>query len=319
MIPTFFNDVKDDIEFRKEEKKKWDDMIGLSNPPKTKTETLSTKPKDVHEIRLLNEGAVLFSDGYLRMYLKKGVIRDFYENLSDDYVGYITLGHLPLDAVPLVFGTWTKEDLTLVDIGEGRYALDCKPQYNTKLGIVNDILSQEIPLSVSVEIDGELDFDHSMKLEAPVYESLNISGFSIVGDPANVDSFNTLKNGEEKMDDLLNKIEQLLGNKPAEEDKPEEPETDETAPEETPKAAEETTEEAAPEEDAAGQLAARVEEMSARIETLQKENEDLKSQLDAKKAAEEQLNNRVSAMLQNLEGKLNAAPVKAKKADPIWG
>ena len=251
MIPTFFEDVKDGVEFRKKEKKKWDDMIGLSNPPKTKTETLSTKPKDVHEIRLLNEGAVLFSDGYLRMYLKKGVIRDFYENLSDDYIGYITLGHLPLDAVPLVFGTWTKEDLTLVDIGEGRYALDCKPQYNTRLGIVNDILSQEIPLSVSVEIDGELDFDHSMKLEAPVYESLNISGFSIVGDPAS---------GAE-----------------------------------------------------------RREEMSARIETLQKENEDLKSQLDAKKAAEEQLNNRVSAMLKNLEGKLNAAPVEAKKADPIWG
>lgn len=315
MIPTFFEDVKDGVEFRKKEKKKWDDMIDLSNPPKTKTETLSTKPEDVHEIRLLNEGAVLFSDGYLRMYLKKGVIRDFYESLSDDYVGYITLGHLPLDAVPLVFGTWTKDDLTLVDIGEGRYALDCKPQYNTKLGIVNDILSQEIPLSVSVEIDGDLDWDHSAMLEAPVYETLNIRGFSIVGDPANVDSFNTLKNGDEKMDELLEKIEQLLANKPAEEDKPEEPETEKEASE----TAEKTTEETASEEDEAGQLAARVEEMSARIEALQAENEDLKSQLDAKKAAEEQLNNRVSAMLKNLEGKLNAAPVKAKKADPIWG
>lgn len=316
MIPTFFSDVKDDIEFRKEEKKKWDDMIGLSNPPKTKKETLSTKPKDVHEIRLLNEGAVLYSEGDLRLYLKKGVIRDFYENLSDDYVGYITLGHLPLDAVPLVFGTWTKADLALVDIGDGRYAIDCKPQYNTKLGIVNDILSQEIPLSVSVEIDGDLDWDHSAMLCAPVYESLNIRGFSVVGDPANVDSFNTLKNGDEKMDKLLEKIEQLLANEPADEDKPEEPETEEEAPE----TAEETTEEAASEEeDAAGQLAARVEEMSVRIEALQAENEDLKNQLASKKAAEEKLNSRVSALLQNLEGKLNAAPAKSEKADPIWG
>ena len=330
MIPTYFKECKADVERRKELKKRLDSIVNLSSDNVQKPmENLNVALNSKEKIRLLNEGAIF--DGYdeLRMYIKKGAIPAFVESLSDDFVGYITLGHLQLDQVPLLMGTWTKSDLEVVDVGEGRYALDCTPHFNDS-GFVQDILSQEIPLSVSVEIDGAIDWDSTELLEAPVWQKLRVNGFSVVGLPANVDSWDI---GEDmKLDELMEMLEKLTA---AKEEKPETQEAE--TQEETEKPAEpkvpENEEPGNPEEpkneDSAkepkneepqDEAEKKLAEILTRFEEIAKENKDLRAKLEEKEAEEEKLNYQAKKVLDMFESKLNSSVPKEKKGkDPIWG
>lgn len=84
--------------------------------------------------------------------------------MSSDYVGYINLAHIDITSLPLNLGTWTKDDLTVVDIGDGRKGLDVNVKLNRELHIVQDLLKQEIPLSISAELRGTLDLNRHSNL-----------------------------------------------------------------------------------------------------------------------------------------------------------
>ena len=214
-IPTFFKDIKKDISKRKKAKQIVDDTINLSTQKRFTMSVLGGSEYDAKQIRLLDEGAVMDAEDYVRAFICRGTIQEYYDNLSDDFVGYITLGHIPLEACPLVLGTWTKEDLRVVDIGDDRKALECVSRMNEDLNIVQDLMKQEVPLSVSVEMYQNLDWDMSDKLQIPVVNKIDIIGFSIVGNPANVNSSDIeLQKGVEDMD--LKTLKALLNKEPAE-------------------------------------------------------------------------------------------------------
>lgn len=70
----------------------------------------------------------------------------------------------------------------------GKQGLDVNVKLNRELHIVQDLLKQEIPLSISAELRGTIDFESSFKFNAPFYNEIEIAGFSVVANPANVNS-----------------------------------------------------------------------------------------------------------------------------------
>ena len=191
-IPTYVESIKDSLDRRKKGKAFYDNAITLSSVDKENhyvSVNLSSGYVENKPTRLIDEGAITYEGGDdIRLYIKKGAVQAFYDSLSSDYVGYINLAHIDITSLPLNLGTWTKDDLTVVDIGDGRKGLDVNVKLNRELHIVQDLLKQEIPLSISAELRGTLDFESSFKFNAPFYNEIEIAGFSVVANPANVNS-----------------------------------------------------------------------------------------------------------------------------------
>lgn len=326
--PTCVQEIEKSLEERKKAKAYIDSCFTLSDGSKNLIE-LSSKGnyEEKGPTRLLDEGAILYEGGEeIRLYIEKGCIQNFYDNLSDDFVGYINLGHIDINSLPICLGTWTKSDLNIVDIGDGRKGLDCNVHLNEELHIVQDLRAQSIPLSVSVEMTGEYDNQATFTYGAPFLSAIDIKGFSVVGNPANVTSANAnLSNkGEEDMS-----LKDLLGLNSEEAPKTEEvvEETvesveeleskEETAPETTETLEnEETVGEVSDEMnlseddvDALTSFADKFKEIQEELENLKSENEELRAQLEeAKQHNQEQtkLKADVSEVLNRLSNLTNA-------------
>lgn len=211
-VPTYVASIKDSLDRRKKGKAFYDNAITLSSVDKENhyvSVNLSSGYVENKPTRLIDEGAITYEGGDdIRLYIKKGAVQAFYDSLSSDYVGYINLAHIDITSLPLNLGTWTKDDLTVVDIGDGRKGLDVNVKLNRELHIVQDLLKQEIPLSISAELRGTLDFESSFKFNAPFYNEIEIAGFSVVANPANVNS--TGENLNSKGDSEMNLWEKIL-------------------------------------------------------------------------------------------------------------
>ena len=211
-VPTYVASIKDSLDRRKKGKAFYDNAITLSSVDKENhyvSVNLSSGYVENKPTRLIDEGAITYEGGNdIRLYIKKGAVQAFYDSLSSDYVGYINLAHIDIASLPLNLGTWTKDDLTVVDIGDGRKGLDVNVKLNRELHIVQDLLKQEIPLSISAELRGTLDFESSFKFNAPFYNEIEIAGFSVVANPANVNS--TGENLNSKGDSEMNLWEKIL-------------------------------------------------------------------------------------------------------------
>lgn len=221
-IPTIFSKFRADQNIRKKSKEEIDSLLTLSSGTKDKDQYTNKK------VRLLDEGAIMYRDGTIRLYITKGAIQEFYDKLDSDYVGYISLAHAEMVKMPLSLGYWTKEDLHLETDDDGRTHMDVDLHLNQDLYIVKDILSQGIELAVSADLLCSYDWDLSWKLHTPIVDKINIEGFAIVSNPGNAASGGIrLSEGETmKLDEFkekLNAIDETLEPKEPEE-KPEEKE-----------------------------------------------------------------------------------------------
>jgi hypothetical protein len=273
-------------------KKKFDDRVNFASTDKEQ------------KVRLLDEGVVTYSDGSPYMFIEKGTIEKYVEGLSSDFVGYITLGHLEMSAIPLVLGTWTREDLEIEDIGNGRKALNVNMRLDYSLSIVRDLAKMPFDMAVSVEMYTGTDPDRKKaeKLAdeagyyVPCINDIDIIGFSVVGDGANVESNGiTLSTKGVKMEmhdmDSVEKLKQRIAelesiaNSDAES-------VEETVEEEATEVVEDVAEEEASEtveldteeilsalkklSDTAETMTAKVEELSAQLAERDKEIEEMK-------------------------------------------
>ena len=237
-------------------------------------------------VRLLDEGVVVDANGDPVFYIKKGTLRKYYESLCDDFVGTINLGHMEFATFPFILGEWTKKDLHLVDIGDGREALDIVLRLDEKSLIVKELRRLSYTIGVSSEFTYHEDEKLTEKYGLQILDSVFIDAFAIVGDAGNVNSSGIRLKGGESMtlqelsaaidgeetglEEISKKLDALL--------EPEEvPESEET-PEEVEEPAEEG--EVAAEEPAEEDLAA----VEMAIEKMQKENEELKAELEVLKA-----------------------------------
>lgn len=338
-VPTYVASIKDSLERRKKGKSFYDNAITLSSVDKENhyvSVNLSSGYVENKPTRLIDEGAITYEGGDdIRLYIKKGAVQAFYDSLSSDYVGYINLAHIDIASLPLNLGTWTKDDLTVVDIGDGRKGLDVNVKLNRELHIVQDLLKQEIPLSISAELRGTLDLESSFKFNAPFYNEIEIAGFSVVANPANVNS--TGENLNSKGDSEMNLWEKILKlsseNKEEkknealenkEEEKEEkEPESKEegTENEEEAKKGEETLEtvEMSKEDmEKINKFMDAFEALSAKVEELEQENAELKEKLKSSKKEKTEFEKKAESTLDRLSSLISGqANDKEKKEEKL--
>lgn len=154
-------------------------------------------------LTLFSEGSFIQGNGTIRMYLMKGAIEEWFNNLDDDFEGYVTVGHVNTAASPVREGYFRKKDLKIIKNEDGRADLLVKPKINLNLSSVRDIIVQDEPFGISAEVfqrpyQGEetgsmvalrnLDLSFGGKGDFPIVESIGITGFSFVSDVGNAKS-----------------------------------------------------------------------------------------------------------------------------------
>ena len=345
-VPTYVASIKDSLDRRKKGKAFYDNAITLSSVDKENhyvSVNLSSGYVENKPTRLIDEGAITYEGGDdIRLYIKKGAVQAFYDSLSSDYVGYINLAHIDITSLPLNLGTWTKDDLTVVDIGDGRKGLDVNVKLNRELHIVQDLLKQEIPLSISAELRGTLDFESSFKFNAPFYNEIEIAGFSVDANPANVNSTGenlnskgdsemnlwekilklSSENKEEKKNETLeNKEEEKEEKETSKEEKTPESKTDETENKEEAKKGEETLEtvEMSSEDmEKINKFMDAFEALSAKVEALEQENAELKQKLESSKKEKTEFEKKAESTLDRLSSLISGqANDKEKKEEKL--
>ena len=345
-VPTYVASIKDSLDRRKKGKAFYDNAITLSSVDKENhyvSVNLSSGYVENKPTRLIDEGAITYEGGDdIRLYIKKGAVQAFYDSLSSDYVGYINLAHIDITSLPLNLGTWTKDDLTVVDIGDGRKGLDVNVKLNRELHIVQDLLKQEIPLSISAELRGTLDLESSFKFNAPFYNEIEIAGFSVVANPANVNSTGenlnskgdsemnlwekilklSSENKEEKKNEALeNKEEEKEEKEPSKEEKAPESKTDEAENEEEDKKGEETLETVEMSKDdmeKINKFMDAFEALSAKVEALETENAELKEKLKSSKKEKTEFEKKAESTLDRLSSLISGqANDKEKKEEKL--
>lgn len=338
-VPTYVASIKDSLERRKKGKAFYDNAITLSSVDKENhyvSVNLSSGYVENKPTRLIDEGAITYEGGNdIRLYIKKGAVQAFYDSLSSDYVGYINLAHIDITSLPLNLGTWTKDDLTVVDIGDGRKGLDVNVKLNRELHIVQDLLKQEIPLSISAELRGTLDLESSFKFNAPFYNEIEIAGFSVVANPANVNS--TGENLNSKGDSEMNlwekilklssenkeekKNESLENKEDEKEEKEPESKEEETENEEEAKKGEETLETVEMSKDdmeKINKFMDAFEALSAKVEALETENAELKEKLKNSKKEKTEFEKKAESTLDRLSSLISGqANDKEKKEEKL--
>lgn len=186
---TMFEEMEERYNKRKKAKAKYDSIVNLSAPEPHSTPCVKLSVKSTGQtVRLLDEGAIVDSEGNPYLYVKKGAIEQYYNSLSDDYVGTISLGHFAYAEMPFVLGKWSKADLTVVDTGNGRKALDVNLNLDNESVFVKEIKRQGNPLGVSVNMYHDVDYDASETLGVMVIDDIWIDEFSVVGEAGNVNS-----------------------------------------------------------------------------------------------------------------------------------
>ena len=308
--------IIDEINVYLEQKDSLDSIMNLSKIGK-ESEKLSVDRLDNPNgyMTLLSEGSVLYPDGTIRLYICKGTLKDWYDNLADDFEGYVSTGHRDLNAYPVREGYFRKSDLKLVVDEHGRHDLLVKPHVNLELSNIKDLLLQDEPFAISSEFMwyhkeigeedleeftklAEYNLEHGGSIDVPITDRVEISGFSFVGNPGNAKSGGyepslLVRNEEEhlKNKEILDKVLAHLSAQVEEEVKEatelevaevvEAPETEETteAPEveEVKEEAEATEEKVEAEEPKSEEGEALAKAIEA-IETLKAEVEALKSE-----------------------------------------
>lgn len=347
--------IIDEINVYLEQKDSLDSIMNLSKTGK-ESEKLSVDRLDNPNgyMTLLSEGSVLYPDGTIRLYICKGTLKDWYDNLADDFEGYVSTGHRDLNAYPVREGYFRKSDLKLVVDEHGRHDLLVKPHVNLELSNIKDLLLQDEPFAISSEFMwyhkeigeedleeftklAEYNLEHGGSIDVPITDRVEISGFSFVGNPGNAKSGGyepslLVRNEEEhlKNKEILDKVLAHLSAQVKEEVKEatelevaevvEAPETEETteAPEveEVKEEAEATEEKVEAEEPKSEEGEALAKAIEA-IETLKAEVEALKSekaQLQAELETKKENEDAVEGQLSKLAKLLETVNPTVEKA-----
>lgn len=246
---------------------------------------------NVQTVRLLDEGVVTYSDGSIDFYIEKGVLKEYLDSLDENYEGTINLGHMDFATYPKVLGTWKKSDLHLVDIGDGRSALDVDLRLNYDLSDVKDLAMMPYDIAVSAEFSYECDRENSEKLGFLCINKLFISDFAIVGDGGNVNSNGITLKGGNRMEKEIAKLKETIASKETEK----EPEKELTVSEEV--------------LDLVRGLSENIKTLNTKIDELKAENSELKDQLSAKEKSDAEFYDK----FQNLKLSLTEAPKPSQK------
>lgn len=315
------------------------DMIMNLSHSKQEREQLSVDKVENSEgyMTLLSEGSVLYQDDTIRLYICKGTLKKWYDSIDGSFEGYVSTGHRDLNSYPVREGYFRKSDLKLVEDSNGRYDLLVKPHVNLELSNVKDLIIQDEPFAISSEFlwyskeieDSDIEeyaklvvynVEHGGGIDVPITDTIEITGFSFVGNPGNAKSGGyepslLVRNEEEYLNrkEVLDKVLAHLSTQ-AEEvvETPEVEATEEVVEEvavepveetveETVEATEEVAEEPTVEEDALTKAIETIEALTAEKAQLEEENAELKNKLSAKEAEEQKIDEKFQKLSALLE------------------
>lgn len=329
------------------------DMIMNLSHNKKEREQLSVDKVENSEgyMTLLSEGSVLYQDDTIRLYICKGTLKKWYDSIDGSFEGYVSTGHRDLNSYPVREGYFRKSDLKLVEDSNGRYDLLVKPHVNLELSNVKDLIIQDEPFAISSEFlwyskeieDSDIEeyaklvvynVEHGGGIDVPITDTIEITGFSFVGNPGNAKSGGyepslLVRNEEEYLNrkEVLDKVLAHLSTQAEEVVEAPEAEVVETATEEVVEEVaveteevveptEEVTEEEVVEEDALTKAIEAIEALTAEKEQLLEENAELKNQLSAKEAEEQKIDEKfqkLSALLEKANPSVEQTQVKQEE------
>lgn len=268
---------------RKKAKRKMDSIIGLSFHDKDR----NVMSLSAEAIKLSDSKARLIDEGYIDngFVIKKGTLEKYLKgenqyvrgwefdgeqwvqtevlNLTSDFEGTVNLGHMDFATMPFILGSWTKDDLSLVDIENDRKALDVTLHLDEDSVFVKELKRQKHDIGISAEFWVHQNDEDTMALSEtlgyylPVFDEIYIFAYGLVGECGNVNSSGLELSKEMNMpNDMLEnlKVEDFEDASPEEltaedeveipTDEPiEEPQAEEPAEEPIEESAEEPTEE----------------------------------------------------------------------------
>ena len=147
-------------------------------------------------VRLLDEGVVVEGDGSPYAVIAKGTLKKWFDGVSSDYEGYINKDHIS----GIDLGTFSKNDLKLVELDDGRYGIDVNVKLDHELYATKDLLKQMNRKALSAEF--YFDADEYVKASAvtgenfsdafviPKISEVSIVGYAVVDNPKNANSYN---------------------------------------------------------------------------------------------------------------------------------
>lgn len=329
------------------------DMIMNLSHNKKEREQLSVDKVENSEgyMTLLSEGSVLYQDDTIRLYICKGTLKKWYDSIDGSFEGYVSTGHRDLNSYPVREGYFRKSDLKLVEDSNGRYDLLVKPHVNLELSNVKDLIIQDEPFAISSEFlwyskeieDSDIEeyaklvvynVEHGGGIDVPITDTIEITGFSFVGNPGNAKSGGyepslLVRNEEEYLNrkEVLDKVLAHLSTQAEEvveatEAEVVEPATEEVVEEvaveteEVVEPTEEVTEEEVVEEDALTKAIEAIEALTAEKEQLLEENAELKNKLSAKEAEEQKIDEKfqkLSALLEKANPSVEQTQLKQEE------
>lgn len=330
------------------------DMIMNLSHNKKEREQLSVDKVENSEgyMTLLSEGSVLYQDDTIRLYICKGTLKKWYDSIDGSFEGYVSTGHRDLNSYPVREGYFRKSDLKLVEDSNGRYDLLVKPHVNLELSNVKDLIIQDEPFAISSEFlwyskeieDSDIEeyaklvvynVEHGGGIDVPITDTIEITGFSFVGNPGNAKSGGyepslLVRNEEEYLNrkEVLDKVLAHLSTQAEEVVEAPEAEVVESATEEVVEEVaveteevvepteEATEEEAVVEEDALTKAIETIEALTAENAQLLEENAELKGKLSAKEAEEQKIDEKfqkLSALLEKANPSVEQTQVKQEE------
>lgn len=195
--------IRKNVTSRQKLKKKWDKhcKYGAEATPDALEGTafaVENFSADESEnwVRLLDEGVVVEGDSTPYAVIAKGTIKKWYDDLPANYKGYINKDHIS----GIGLGNYTKADLRLVEIGDGRYGVDVNVKLDHELYSVKDLLRQMDRKALSSEF--YYDADEYVKASVvtgdknypdwwliPKISAVAIVGYAVVDNPKNANSY----------------------------------------------------------------------------------------------------------------------------------
>lgn len=199
---------------RKKVKRKMDSIIGLSYHDEDK----KVMSLSADAIKLADNKARLIDEGYIDngFVIKKGTLEKYlngqnqyvrgYEfdgehyaqtevlNLTNDFVGTVNLGHMDFAQMPFILGSWTKDDLSLVDVENDRKALDVQLHLDEDSMFIKELKRQNFDIGISAEfwvhenVEDTEALSETLGYYLPVFDEIYIFAYGLVGECGNVNS-----------------------------------------------------------------------------------------------------------------------------------
>ena len=205
---TLIERIRRNTEKRKRMKERIDGELNLSVENDADIFCLSAGgySYETESNRLIDEGAIIEGDCSVYAYIKKGTLSKFMnrqnvylDNLPEDFVGNINIGHHDHASWPFPVGKWQMSDMSLVDTGNGRQGIDINVTLDDESMFIKELKRLGNPISMSIEALFHIDEQASEDLGIPIVDEVFIFEYAVVGDGKNVNSNGLELKGESNM------------------------------------------------------------------------------------------------------------------------